>query len=79
VDHIASVPIDATWVYGLADLKFTIPGHIPASAPNFTAVNEQQPLQRSGESTSPSDGGDMDTSDDDMPLVCEHVRSYLGG
>ena len=79
VDHIASVPIDATWVYGLADLKFTIPGHIPASAPNFTAVKEQQPLQRSGEGPSPSDGGDMDTSDDDMPPVCERVRSDLGG
>jgi hypothetical protein len=30
-DPLAAVPIDVTWVYGLADLKFASPGHMLAS------------------------------------------------
>ena len=37
-DPVASVPIGVTWVNGLSDLKFTIPGHMPASTPDSTAV-----------------------------------------
>jgi len=30
-DALVSVPIDVTWIDGLADLKFTAPTHLPAS------------------------------------------------
>jgi hypothetical protein len=54
---IASVPIDVAWVKGLADLKFTSPAAIED--------DEHPPLQRSGDGSSPSDGGDQDMFDDD--------------
>jgi len=54
---MATVPIDVTWVNGLADLKFTAPGPMPAPPP----------VSNTGELPAhSSDSGDRDISDDDM-------------
>ena len=42
-DPLVAVPIDVTWIDGLADLKFTAPGHLQISPPGSTVVNGQLP------------------------------------
>jgi len=55
---LATVPIDLTWINGLADLKFTAPGPMPAPSPN--PATEKVPAWCGG------DGGGRDISDSNM-------------
>ena len=67
-DCMASVPIDVTWVDGLADLKFPTPdvSALLALPPDPTEVEEHPPLHRSSHGASPSGGGNLDVSYDDI-------------
>ena len=62
-DSMASVPIDVTWVDGLADLKFPTPdvSALLALPPDPTKVEEHPPLHHS-DGMSPSGGGNLDVS-----------------
>jgi len=60
---MATVPIDLTWVNGLADLKFTALGPLPT--PPLDSATGKLPAQHNSDGPPSSDGGNRDISDDD--------------